>query len=420
MYQLNSSPDGVSLRGAWKALAWARVSANVWYLGATSLLTDVSSEMITSILPVYAVLHLGLTPLAFGAVDGVYQGVAALVAVGSGVVSDRSRRYKLVAACGYGLSALSKLGFLIAGAAWPPLVAVLVGDRIGKGIRTAPRDALISLSSDTGRLGTSFGVHRALDAAGAMCGPLVAFALLALVPGRFDLVFLTSFWVAVVGLAVLLLFVRTEPAVRAGSVAPGVSLKAAMALIAAPGFRAVLVAACALALATVSDAFLYLTLQQTAGFDGTRLPLLYVGTPLCYFMLAGPMGILADRWGSRGTFIAGHMLLLTLYGLLYGASLGWVGPLLCVLLLGGYYAATDGVLAALASATLPAGLRGTGLALLATGTNLGRVAASLAFGVLWTWLGKETALVTFAAGLAIGMVLAFRQLSPLQVRVGEV
>jgi len=413
VYPLNSTTDRLSTKGAWRQLAWRSVSANVWYLGATSLLTDVSSEMITSILPVYVVLRLQMTPMAFGAVDGVYQGVAVLVRTGSGFLSDRSRRHKLIAALGYGLSAVSKLGFLVAGAAWSPLVAVIVGDRLGKGIRTAPRDALISLSSAPERLGTSFGVHRALDAAGAACGPIVAFALLALLPGRFDLVFLTSFWVAIVGLAVLLLFVRREPPAHAGQLADDVSLKGALGLVAAPGFRAVLVAACILALATVSDAFLYLTLQQQAGFDGARLPLLYVGTPLCYFALAGPMGILADRWGPRGTFLVGHALLLVLYGSLFGTAIGWLGPVICVALLGGYYAATDGVLAALASATLPVSLRGTGLALLATGTSLGRVAASLAFGVLWTRWGHQTALIVFAAGLCAAMLLAFRQLGHL-------
>jgi MFS family permease len=100
-----------------------------------------------------------------------------------------------------------------------------------------------------------------------------------------------------------------------------------------------------------------------------------------------------------------------LYGSLFGTAIGWLGPVICVALLGGYYAATDGVLAALASATLPVNLRGTGLALLATGTSLGRVAASLAFGVLWTWWGRETALIVFAVGLSAGMVLALRQLS---------
>ncbi len=414
MYELNSAPGGISLKAAWRQASWLSLNANVWYLGATSLITDVSSEMITSILPIYLVLHLQMTPLAFGAIDGVYQGVAAVVRTGSGVISDRLRRPKAVAAFGYGLSALSKLGFLVAGARWPPLLAVVVGDRLGKGIRTAPRDTLIALSAAPGQLGTSFGVHRALDAAGATLGPIVAFAILALTPRRFDLVFLTSFWIAIVGLAVLVLFVQAsqygsdgERGSR-GADSPG----AAANLLRGRQFRPLLITAGVLASATVSDAFLYLTLQQTSGFDSRLIPLLYVGTPLVYFMLAAPMGIVADRIGAGRTFLAGHTFLLVLYGLLMARSLGAVAPVACVVLLGAYYAATDGVLAALASARLPVALLGTGLAVIATATNLARVLASLAFGFAWTRWGHETALVFFTLGLCAALALAFRQLTP--------
>lgn len=428
MYELNPTVGGVSVKRAWRQLAWSRVSANVWYLGITSLFTDVSSEMIASILPIYLVLHLHLTPFAFGAIDGVYQGLAALVRTGSGVIADRLRRYKSIAALGYGLSALSKLGFLVVGARWPPLAAVVAGDRLGKGIRTAPRDTLIALSTAADRLATSFGVHRTLDAAGAMLGPVVAFAILALLPGQFGLVFLTSFWVAIVGLAVLILFVQVtnqgDAVERAAEVrdrfptVPNVSLgtsttpRSAIDVVRGPQFRPLLIAASALALATVSDAFLYLVLQQSAGFDARLVPLLYVGTPLVYFMLAAPVGFLADRVGAGRTFLAGHVLLVVLYGLLVAAKLGAVAPLVCVVLLGAYYAATDGVLAALASARLPVGLLGTGLAVVATATNLARASASLAFGYVWTQWGRETALLLFLVGLCAAMGVAFRQLMP--------
>jgi MFS family permease len=430
VYELNSTVDGISVKRAWRQLAWSRVTANVWYLGFTSLLTDVSSEMITSILPVYLVLHLHMTPLAFGAIDGLYQGVAALVRTGSGVVSDRLRRYKSVAAVGYLVSAVSKLGFLLVGARWAPLAAVVTGDRLGKGIRTAPRDTLIALSTPSDRLATSFGVHRALDAAGAMLGPVVAFAILAFLPGQFDLVFLTSFCVAIVGLAVLVLFVQTpyqgeasESAARgrgqgsetdSNDALPGgrsEERKSAMEVIRGPQFRPLLIAASALALTTVSDAFLYLSLQQSIGFDGRLVSLLYIGTPLVYFILAAPLGILADQIGAGRTFIAGHFLLLVLYGVLVWAGFGPVTALICVVLLGAYYAATDGVLAALASARLPVGRLGTGLAAVATATNLARALASLAFGFVWTRWGRETALLMFSLALCVSMGVAFRQLT---------
>jgi predicted MFS family arabinose efflux permease len=172
-----------------------------------------------------------------------------------------------------------------------------------------------------------------------------------------------------------------------------------------------LIAASALALMTVSDAFLYLALQQSIGFDGRLVSLLYFGTPLVYFMLAAPLGILADRIGAGRTFVAGHLLLLVLYGVLIPAGFGPAAALICVVLLGAYYAATDGVLAALASARLPVGRLGTGLGAVATATNLARALASLVFGYVWTRWGRETALLLFSLGLCASMGVAFRQLT---------
>src|SRR5262245_25549037 len=386
--------------------------------------------MITSVLPVYLVLHLHMTPLAFGAIDGLYQGVAALVRTGSGVISDRLGRYKSVAVVGYAVSAVSRLGLLLVGARWAPLAAVVTGDRLGKGIRTAPRDTLIALSTAPDRLATSFGVHRALDAAGAMFGPVVAFGILALLPGQFELVFLTSFCIAIVGLAVLVLFVQIpyeDAAVeRAARVLDGAfqavpndafqesrSERRGLGLevIWRPQFRSLLIAASALALCTVSDAFLYLALQQSIGFDGRLIALFYVGTPLVYFMLAAPLGVVADRMGGGRTFVAGHLFLLVLYGVLMSARFGPAASIICVVLLGAYYAATDGVLAALASARLPVGRLGTGLGTVATATNLARALASLVFGFVWTRWGRDTALLVFSLGLCVSMGVVFRQLT---------
>ena len=133
-----------------------------------------------------------LTPAVFGVVDGLYQGAAALVRIFGGVAADRSGRHKEVAVVGYALSALARLGFLVVGNVWTLLAAVVMVDRLGKGIRTAPRDALISLSSRREELGAAFGVHRALDTAGAMIGPLIAFGLLTIAPGAYDAVFVVS------------------------------------------------------------------------------------------------------------------------------------------------------------------------------------------------------------------------------------
>jgi Major Facilitator Superfamily len=209
MYTSESSPARAD--PAPRPRVWSGMPLNVWALGLTSLLTDVSSEMVTSVLPLYVVLHLQWSPMAFGALDGAYQGVATLVRLGSGVVADRWRSHKAVALAGYACSAVAKAGYMAAGAAWPALTAALVADRLGKGVRTAPRDALIAASAPVGRMGAAFGLHRTMDAAGAAAGPALVFALLVATPDRFDVVFLTSFWIAVTGVAAMALLVDGRP-----------------------------------------------------------------------------------------------------------------------------------------------------------------------------------------------------------------
>ena len=409
VYQAESSAYLLRRRGRPRASARTRlrVSRTVVLLGLTSLFTDVSSEMVAAVLPLYLVYSLGLTPLQFGVVDGLYQGAAALVRLGSGFVGDRWRRHKEVAAIGYGLSAVTKLAFPVVGAAWTAISAAVLVDRTGKGIRTAPRDALISLSSPREGLGMAFGVHRALDTAGAMLGPVVAFALLTAAPDAFDSVFVVSFCFALVGLSILMLFVHNQPIAAAPErTADRPSLRAALGLLADPRFRTLVIVGGALALATVSDGFVYLQLQRQIGFETSLLPLLYVGTALVYMLLAVPMGRLADRIGRARVFLAGYALLVLLYSSLLLPSQGIAQLGVTLLLFGAYYAATDGVLMALASAMLPEALRGSGLALLVTATSVGRLLASVLFGVLWTAAGAQTAVVAFAVALLAALAAA--------------
>jgi MFS family permease len=377
------------------------VGRAVFLLGLTSFFTDVSSEMVATILPLYLVFTLGFTPLQFGVVDGLYQGAATVVRLASGLVGDRWRRHKEVAVLGYGLSALSRPALLLAGG--PAAISgIVVVDRIGKGIRTAPRDALISLNSTREGLATAFGVHRAMDTAGAMLGPLLAFSLLALAPDSFDAIFVVSFCIALVGLSILALFVENPPLQAADAANRGpVSLRAAAGLLGVRRYRALVLVGSALALATVSDGFVYLGLQRRLDFDVTFLPLLYVGTALTYMLLAVPVGRLADRIGRVRVFLAGYLSLLLVYASLLVTSTGSAGVLATLVLFGVYYAATDGVLMALVSAVVPPALRGSGLALLATSTTLARLAASVLFGGLWTAFGIRTAIVAFATGLVI-------------------
>jgi MFS family permease len=380
-------------------------SRTVVLLGLTSLFTDISSEMVATVLPLYLVYTHGFSPLQFGLVDGLYQGASALVRVGSGFLADRRRRYKEVAVVGYGLSALCRIGLVFGGTGLTAIGGIVLADRTGKGIRTAPRDALISLSSRRESLGVAFGVHRALDTTGAMLGPLLAFAILAAAPLAFRSLFLVSFCFAIVGLAILVLFVDRQPARAPAPDAPAPSLRAAAGLLGHRRFRALVLAGGALGLTTASDAFVYLGLREHVDIDVSLFPLLFTGTAVVFMLLAVPVGRLADRVGRGRVFLGGYGLLLGVYGLvLVGA--GTLGVLVAIALLGVFYAATDGVLAALGSAVLPDELQGSGLALLATATGLAQLLASVVLGALWTAFDARTAFVLFASGLVLTLAAA--------------
>lgn len=412
LYQVQNS--AALLKGHRRLLARGgkrtrRVSRTVVLLGVVSLLTDISSEMVAAALPLYLVYSLGFTPLQFGIVDGIYQGATALVRIGSGFLGDRLRRHKEVAVTGYGLSALCKLGLVVVGSAWGAVGAITLLDRTGKGIRTAPRDALISLNSRPDTLALSFGVHRALDTTGALIGPLVAFGLLAIAPFAFDSLFLVSFCIAVVGVAVLVLFVDGRPPADAKRDAEGdnpPSLRDAARVLGLPGLRPLAVLGAVLGMATISDAFIYLALEESVGFRPSVFPILFVATALTYMVLAVPAGWLADRVGRGRVFMGGYALLLGVYGVLLIAADAWWAIPLALGLLGAYYAATDGVLMALGSALSPESLRGTALAVLGTATSLARLVASVAFGALWVLVGIENAIACFAGALLATLCVA--------------
>jgi MFS family permease len=389
--------------------AAGRIPRTVLALGLTSLFTDISSEMVVTILPLYLVAVGGFSPLAFGLIDGIYNGAASLVQLAGGYIADRNRSHKPVAVFGYGLSAICKLLLVLVGTGLSAIGAVVLLDRIGKGTRTAPRDAMISLSSRPERLGASFGVHRALDTVGAMLGPLLAFGILAAAPTAFNSLFTVSFFIALIGVGIIVLFVSPRPerpdGEHAAPAAPP-SLKGALALLQIPRYRALIAAGAALSLATASDAFIFLVLRDYADLGNSMFPLLFVGSSAAYMVLAVPFGRLADKVGRARVLLGGYVLLLGVYATLLSGLHGWAIVLLALLLLGSYYAATDGVLMALGSAVVPDATRGTGLAFLGTTTNAAKLVASLLFGLAWTVLGTTAAIALFAGGLVLAGILA--------------
>ncbi|MFE5332454.1 MFS transporter [Embleya sp. NPDC056575] len=391
----------------------AGICANVLALGAVSLLTDVSSEMVTAVLPLYFVLVLDMSPAAYGVMDGLYTGATALLRLVGGYVADRTRRRKRVAGVGYAISALAKPALLLAGGSTPALGAVIVADRAGKGLRSAPRDALITLSTPEPMLGRAFGVHRAMDSAGAFAGPLVALGLLAAVgaasPVAFDALFVTSFCIACMGLLTLVLFTRDRRAATAP--AEPVTVRAALGLLGAVRVRRLVCAATLLGLATVGDGFVYLVLMDRQGFSAGWFPLCAVGTNLVYLSLAAPFGALADRWGRKRMLLCGYTALCVGYLLLFGPLSATWTTVLVLGCLGMFYAAADGVLMALAGPVLPASLRTTGLALIQTAQALAYLVSSVAFGLAWVNYGPATA-TRVAAGAVLAAIVVTAVLLP--------
>lgn len=398
-------PVPVSAHSTEPSTGRAGVGGTVLALGTVSLLTDISSEMVAAVLPIYLTVALGLSPLAFGVIDGVYQGATVFLRLAGGYVSDRVGRPKTVCQVGYGVSALSKLGLISAGGQIGALTVVVAVDRGGKGIRTAPRDALIAGSVHPSILGRAFGVHRAMDTAGAMAGPLLAFGLLLLLPGDYNSLFLTSFVIAVLGCLVLWAFVP-EPAAIPGQ--RTARMRDVLALLRQPHFGRLALVSGALALLSVSDGFLYLALRDLGAVQIAYFPLLFLGTAAVYLSLAVPLGRLADRFGRSRVLIGGHAALLGAYVvLLIGPSMPLELVVVGVLvLLGLYYAATDGVFAAAAAALSPPGVRGSGIALVQTAVAAGRLLSAVLFGTLWTMFDQQVALLCFAAALLAGLPLA--------------
>jgi MFS family permease len=420
MYQAENA--GNLLKHQRKALSsrisWMNVGTTVFLLGLTSLLTDISSEMVSATLPLYLLVWLRFSPFQVGIMDGVYQGASVLTRVVSGLVADRWKRAKEVAAFGYGLSAICKLGFPLFGSNWSAVSGVILSDRIGKGIRTAPRDAMIAASSQPAQLGTAFGVHRALDTAGAMLGPLLAVGILSVAPDAYDAIFVVSFCVAMIGLAIIVLLVKNpesqkaapqeQSAVNASPAESAVSLRSMGGLLKQAEFRTLVIAGSALALMTVSDGLIYLAIQQRLKIATGMFPLLYIITALMFMIFAIPAGRIADRIGLKKVFLVGYGLLAGAYGVALLPHMNYAVAFLMLSLLGAYYAATDGVFMALASRVLPSNLVATGLALLTTGTGLARLLASTLYGAVWNWFGAARALELFLGGLVVALFLASR------------
>jgi len=398
VYQLDVASLGHVARAASQPSARVRVSRTIVLLGCVSCLTDISSEMVASVLPVYLLLQLQFSPLQFGIVDGLYQSVSAIARLASGVVADRWHRHKPVATFGYAMSALCKLGMLVLPGNPTSFAALVAIDRTGKGVRTAPRDAMISLSTQEGERATGFGVHRAFDTAGVVVGPLVAFLVLRSIADGFNVIFALSLAAALLGLGVLMLLVD-DPPNDAPATTP--SLRTMLRACTDPQLRAVLWIGALLNVTVMGDAFLYVLLQRRAASVIESLPLFYVVASLSFLALAVPVGRLADRIGRVRVYLGGHVAVAAVYAIALFLPLNTAGVVVCLLLYGAYYAATDGVLPAIVSGAVSRDVLGSSLGTIGTATSLARLVGSILMGALWSWKGPGLALSFALAGTLV-------------------
>lgn len=388
------------------------VSSTVVTLGIVSMLTDISSESVTAVLPMYVTGALGLSVIAFGVLDGMYQGVSAVMRIAGGYVSDRADQPKWVAFGGYALAALARIGLLFA-TGFAAISAVITADRLGKGLRTAPRDALITASSKPESLGTSFGVHRTLDNIGAALGPLLAFCILLLIPDGYQTIWVASLAFAVIGVVLLgLLVPNIRSRAKADKAQRMPRQKFDWKSVTSRPMRRVLAAAGILGLLTIGDGFVYLVLQARSDFAAQWFPLLYVGTNLAFVILAIPLGRLSDRVGRARVFAFGHAGLLAAYVIAVLPMSDLAATLLCLFFLGAFYAATDGVLAALAAQLSPPETRGTGIAAAQTMAAITRFVSAAGFGLLWYSLGRETSMLIVAGLLLVAIPVILLLLRP--------
>lgn len=402
------------------AAATAPLPPTVYALGGTSLLTDVSTEMVASILPVYLMLALRLSPAEFGLVDGLFRGgaeVAALLL--GGILSHSTGRAKLVAGIGYAMSAVTKL-ILLGSAAFAAITASLVLDRLGKGLRVSPRDTMLANCVPASQLGLAFGVHRAMDGLGAVAGPLIASLILFHSPTGYGIVFGLSIAAACCGLLVFTCFVRAPRTAVSAAPRPVLRWRHDLAHCLPPACRRLLGFAMLLTLFTASQGMVYAHMQGSFALQPYMQPLLPVASATVFLVLAVPMGWLADRIGAVKVFCGAHLLLLPLYGMLVltdqGAEALWP-PVAMVFLIGAFSAATDGVLIAAVAGAVPAANRSMSLALFAAALALMKLLSSALFGYLWDRFDIAYAVLAFGTGLAIGLVLfiranPFRALAP--------
>ncbi len=388
------------------------VSRTVFTLGVVSFLTDVSSEMLIPIVPQFLRFVLGAPMEIIGAIEGIAESTASLLRVWAGYLADKFGRPKLLTVIGYGLSALSKPFYTLAGS-WHTVLGIRFADRFGKGIRSAPRDVLIADATDPETRGRAFGFHRAMDTAGASLGPLVVVLLVWLAIGSvlpealgkqhksvYNLIFIAAAVPAVMGWIVLTVFVKERPRQEAAKM-PEIRLSAL-----GSRYKLFLAIVTLFAIGNSSDAFLVLRATSKVSEGGVGMPFLsFLWVYVCFNALSALIslrsGILSDKIGRRPIIIAGWLVFAAVYFGMARVSTP-LGVWAWFIVYGAYYGMTEGMLRAYAVDLAPQHLRGTAVGAYFTFTGVALLPASLIAGFLWDkvspsapfYYGAATALVS--------------------------
>jgi len=380
----------------------------VLILGLVSLFTDISSEMVYPLLSLYLTTTLGATPAIVGIIEGIAESLASLLKTYSGYISDKTRKRKPLALLGYGSATIGKL-FLYFSTSWGWVLTGRVVDRFGKGVRTAPRDALIAEASQANQLGHSFGLHRALDTLGAVIGITIAYFLFTRAEGQYTTIFLLSIIPGVIGFCLLFL-VREKKAMTTG--AKPHPLKSWKTLD--PKLKAFFLLVFLFTLGNSSNQFLLLR-AKNLGFEAADVILAYLVFNLVYAASAYPAGRLSDVIGRRTLLVLGYLF----YGLVYlGFSMATDAFHVCTLLAfyGLYSGLTEGVEKALVSEMCPGESRATMLGIHASLVGIGLLPASMVGGLLWDLLGPTApfffgGVVGVAAALGMYFIVPMRAVS---------
>jgi MFS family permease len=371
----------------------------IWALGFVSMFADISSELIHSLLPVFMVSVLGASALAVGLVEGVAEATAAITKVFSGTLSDYLGRRKLLAVIGYALAAVAKPLFPLAGSVGWVLAARCI-DRIGKGIRGAPRDAMVGDITPAELRGAAYGLRQSLDTVGAFAGPLLAIVLMALLADDIRAVFWFAVIPAFIAVAILVVGVK-EPERTVPAEAVPRSFRPADFVKLGPRFWAVVAVATVLTLARFSEAFLVLR-ADSVGLSIALVPLVMVVMNIAYALSAYPAGILSDRLGRSGVIVVGVAFLIAA-DILLAAATG-IGLMMAgVALWGLHMGFTQGLLAALIADTAPAERRGTAFGIFNLVTGVAMLFASVFAGWLWDVYGAPATFLGGAAFTAVAL-----------------